>query len=355
MTIKQQALTRARCSASGCSGAASWASATPTRTRRSRTSIRRPASCRGFRSSATRMRRRSSARPSATATSAAAPTGASWSADPEIDVVDNCGPDPVHPEPCIAALQNGKHVICEKPMAISVADARRMRDAAAAARGKAMCTFNYRFLPGGAAGQGPDRLGQAGDDLPHPHPLPADGRARSLHARATRRGTRPGRTRAGSRGSAATPSTSAASWSARSRASPPWCGRSTRTGPFPRPATRRVVSDEGAAAVLDFENGAIGVLESSVVATGPQELPRLGDQRLEGLAALGPGAPQQPVRLHGRRGRQRPVRLHRNLGHRELPPLRRRRGGRRATTSAGSTATSSRSSTSSTPWPTTSR
>ena len=68
-------------------------------------------------------------------------------ADPRIDVVDNCGPDPVHPDPCIAALAAGKHVICEKPMAVSVADARRMRDAAAAAGTKSMCTFNYRFMP----------------------------------------------------------------------------------------------------------------------------------------------------------------------------------------------------------------
>jgi predicted dehydrogenase len=68
-------------------------------------------------------------------------------ADPEIDIFDNCGPDPAHVEPTIAALAAGKHVICEKPLAVAVADARRMRDAAAAARGKAMCVFNYRFLP----------------------------------------------------------------------------------------------------------------------------------------------------------------------------------------------------------------
>ena len=40
--------------------------------------------------------------------------------DRRIDVFYNCGPDPVHPEPCIAALENGKHVICEKPLAVSV-------------------------------------------------------------------------------------------------------------------------------------------------------------------------------------------------------------------------------------------
>ena len=55
--------------------------------------------------------------------------------------------DPAHPEPCIAALKAGKHVICEKPMAVSADDARRMRDAAAGAKGTSMCTFNYRFMP----------------------------------------------------------------------------------------------------------------------------------------------------------------------------------------------------------------
>ncbi len=67
--------------------------------------------------------------------------------DVRVDVFDNCGPDPVHPEPCIAALENGKHVICEKPLAVSVDDARKMRDAAKKAAGKAMCVFNYRFFP----------------------------------------------------------------------------------------------------------------------------------------------------------------------------------------------------------------
>jgi predicted dehydrogenase len=67
--------------------------------------------------------------------------------DKRIDVFDNCGPDPAHPEPCIAALENGKHVICEKPLAVSVEDARKMRDAARKATVKAMCVFNYRFFP----------------------------------------------------------------------------------------------------------------------------------------------------------------------------------------------------------------
>lgn len=67
--------------------------------------------------------------------------------DPTIDLVHNCGPDPVHVEPSVAALQAGKHVICEKPLAVSLADARRMRDAAEASGRLAMCMFNYRFFP----------------------------------------------------------------------------------------------------------------------------------------------------------------------------------------------------------------
>ena len=68
-------------------------------------------------------------------------------ADPRVDVFDNCGPDPLHPESSIAALENGKHVICEKPLAASVGETQRMRDAARRGPGKAMCVFNYRFFP----------------------------------------------------------------------------------------------------------------------------------------------------------------------------------------------------------------
>ena len=67
--------------------------------------------------------------------------------DDRIDVFDNCGPDPLHTEPCISALRNGKNVICEKPLSLSVDGARRMRDEARTSSGKAMCVFNYRFMP----------------------------------------------------------------------------------------------------------------------------------------------------------------------------------------------------------------
>lgn len=68
----------------------------------------------------------------------------------EIDVVDICTPGDSHREIALAALAAGKHVLCEKPLANSVAEAREMTEAAARAREsgvRAMCAFNYRRVP----------------------------------------------------------------------------------------------------------------------------------------------------------------------------------------------------------------
>lgn len=68
----------------------------------------------------------------------------------DIDLIDICTPGNTHAEIAIAALEAGKHVLCEKPLANSVAEAERMTDAAtaAAARGVySMCGFSYRRTP----------------------------------------------------------------------------------------------------------------------------------------------------------------------------------------------------------------
>lgn len=67
--------------------------------------------------------------------------------DSQVDVVDNVTPDPIHVEPSIAAAGNGKHIICEKPLAVASADAKRMLDAVQQAGVKHLCGFCYRFFP----------------------------------------------------------------------------------------------------------------------------------------------------------------------------------------------------------------
>ncbi|KQX72482.1 MULTISPECIES: Gfo/Idh/MocA family protein [Aeromicrobium] len=68
----------------------------------------------------------------------------------DVDVIDVCTPGNTHAEIAIAALEAGKHVLCEKPLANTVEEAEAMADAAAAAaeRGvRAMVGFTYRRTP----------------------------------------------------------------------------------------------------------------------------------------------------------------------------------------------------------------
>jgi predicted dehydrogenase len=68
----------------------------------------------------------------------------------DIDVVDVCTPGDSHAEIAIAALEAGKHVVCEKPLANTVPEAHAMVAAAEAARAggvRSMCGFNYRRVP----------------------------------------------------------------------------------------------------------------------------------------------------------------------------------------------------------------
>jgi predicted dehydrogenase len=68
----------------------------------------------------------------------------------DIDLIDICTPGNTHAEIAIAALEAGKHVLCEKPLANSVEEAEKMTlvAQAAAERGVlSMCGFSYRRTP----------------------------------------------------------------------------------------------------------------------------------------------------------------------------------------------------------------
>lgn len=82
---------------------------------------------------------------------------------PEIDIVDINTPNDSHAKIAIAAAKAGKHVLCEKPLAMTVKECQAMLDAAKQARIVHMVCHNYRRIPaiaqakrmieGGALGQ----------------------------------------------------------------------------------------------------------------------------------------------------------------------------------------------------------
>ncbi|MBT5192664.1 MAG: Gfo/Idh/MocA family oxidoreductase [Rhodospirillaceae bacterium] len=89
-----------------------------------------------------------SAQPLANEMGAAA--GAGWRGvvdDPEIDVVMVLTPPDLHAPITIAAIQNGKHVFCEKPLSRTLAEGREMVAAAAAHNKVLKCGFNHRHHP----------------------------------------------------------------------------------------------------------------------------------------------------------------------------------------------------------------
>jgi predicted dehydrogenase len=68
-------------------------------------------------------------------------------ADPSLDAVDICTPPALHREIGLAAIANGKHVYCEKPVGLTAADTQALADAARVAGIRTCVGFNYRWFP----------------------------------------------------------------------------------------------------------------------------------------------------------------------------------------------------------------
>ncbi|MCL6429947.1 MAG: Gfo/Idh/MocA family oxidoreductase [Anaerolineae bacterium] len=77
-------------------------------------------------------------------------TETSWErlvARDDIDLVDICTSNASHMPIAVAAARAGKHILCEKPIAMNAEEARRMLDAAREAGVSHMVAFNYRRVP----------------------------------------------------------------------------------------------------------------------------------------------------------------------------------------------------------------
>jgi predicted dehydrogenase len=65
--------------------------------------------------------------------------------DPDIDIIDVCTPNKSHTPLVVAALEAGKHVLCEKPLAVTPEEIRRMIEARNASGKELMTAQHYRF------------------------------------------------------------------------------------------------------------------------------------------------------------------------------------------------------------------
>jgi predicted dehydrogenase len=79
-----------------------------------------------------------------------AATAEDWQAiieDPAVTLFDNAAPNHVHREPCAAAAAAGKHILCEKPLAPTAAQALEVWRKVEGAGVLHQCAFMYRFIP----------------------------------------------------------------------------------------------------------------------------------------------------------------------------------------------------------------
>jgi predicted dehydrogenase len=178
-------------------------------------------------------------------------------ADPRVDVFDNTAPNHLHLEPTLAAIRNAKHVLCEKPLARTAAEARRLWLEAERVGVVHMCGFNLRFVPAVRLARELLVGGRLGE--------PTHFRARFLASSALRADQRHTwrfrRATAGS-GALADLGSHLVDLARFLAGEPAAVSAAVRTFVRDRDG-ERVDVDDAFAAVVEFEGGAVGTLEAS--------------------------------------------------------------------------------------------
>ena len=86
-------------------------------------------------------------------------------ADPEVDIVSICTPTPTHADLAIRCLDAGRNVLLEKPIALTLTDARAIEEVAAHSRGTLMVAHVVRFFDGYRAIRQRAEAGELGEVL----------------------------------------------------------------------------------------------------------------------------------------------------------------------------------------------
>ena len=247
--------------------------------------------------------------------------------DPDIDVVHICTPNHLHHPLAEAALAAGKHVVCEKPLALDLSEAEQLVAAAAESGRQAAVPFVYRFYP--TVREARERVRSGGDRQRPAAPrhlppgLAAAARGRQLACgRVARRRlasvrrhrlalVRPRRVRERPAGDAALGARAYRRAGARERRGPQGIRRRRRR----RGAAGGDDRGRGDRAVRDRRRRAR--LRGDQPDLGGQEEPALDrDRRQRGGAQLRPGAARAAVGRKARLGDDRPARRRGAVGAR---------------------------------------
>lgn len=177
--------------------------------------------------------------------------------DQRVAIFDNVAPNSLHLEPSLAAVAAGRHVLCEKPLARTASECRRLWIEARRAGVVHMCGFNLRFLPAVRLARELIEAGRLGE-LTH---FRAHFLASSALSPDQRRTWRFDRGEAGS-GAVADLGSHIVDLSRYLVGEPVAVTAATRTFVTTRDG-QGVDVDDAFAAVVEFSGGAIGTLEAS--------------------------------------------------------------------------------------------
>ncbi len=185
----------------------------------------------------------------------------------DIDVVSICTPNEEHEAMAIAALEAGKHVYIDKPLAVTADGARRIAEAAAKAPGFTRVVFNNRYLPATMRAKELVEQGRIGEVLTFS--------ARYLHSGSIDP-NRPIGWKQGLQGGVLLDLGSHAldllTWLA-GQPRRVFCQPFTLypERPTPQGGVERALAEDHVQMLLEMENGAVGGVEASKIATGADD------------------------------------------------------------------------------------